>query len=262
MPVELIPLHPRFAAEITGIDLAAPPAAAAMEAIHDAFLDHAVLLFRGQDLDAAAEARIGLALAAIEAPLIARSSLLRPPALRVEAGGAPGTAPPEAAWHADGSAAAEPALACMAHAPAGRPAQGRIGFADQRAALALLPRPLRARAEGLRAEHAGPARAEHPLVRSHPITGEDSLFLDPLTTTRILNVTPAESAALLARLAAAATDPRLCWEHAWAPGDVLLWDNRVVLHTGGPDAGLLRLRIEGDRPAGTRALEMPWVVAG
>ncbi|MBL6454247.1 TauD/TfdA family dioxygenase [Belnapia sp. T6] len=258
-------LHPHFAVEVTGLDLAAPLDAPMLEALHDAFLDHAVLLFRGQTLGPAAQARLATRLAALEAPLLDRRSLLRPPALRVVSGIPEGELPPGPAWHADHSHMAEPALACLAHAHAhARAGEGaEIAFADQRAALGLLPTGLRRRAEELRAEHRhGPDRAEHPVVRSHPLTGDPALFVSPGFTRRILNLPAGESERLLATLFAAATAPEVTWRHAWQPGDLLLWDNRVVLHTGAPAPALQRVRIEGDRPLGLRAAEMPWVVAG
>lgn len=273
--MQIHPLHPAFAAEVTGLDLAAPLDALAFDVLHDAFLDHAVLLFRGQSLSPAAQSAFAAGLAAVEAPLLDRRSMLLPPALRIVAGIPDGEAPPGAAWHADHTHEAEPSLACLAHAGAHSPgteapsaaAPGaeatEIAFADQRAALALLPPGLRRRAEELRAEHAHHGRlAEHPVIRSHPVTGEGALFVNPAFTRRILNLPAGESDRLLAALFAAATAPSVTWRHAWQPGDLILWDNRAVLHTGAPADALQRVRIEGDRPLGLGALEMPWVVAG
>jgi taurine dioxygenase len=262
--MDILPLHPLFAAEVTGLDLAGPIDVPTLEVLHDAFLEHAVLLFRSQRLSAAAQAGFATRFAALEAPLLDRMSVLLPPALRVITGNPPGEAPPpDTAWHADHTHDSEPSLACFVHATsAGAPA-GDLAFADQRAALAGLPAALRHRAEELRAEHRHAGHlAEHPVVRSHPVTGEASLFVNPAFTTRILNLPARDSEALLAGLFAAATAPRVCWRHRLEPGDLLLWDNRAVLHTGTPAAALQQTRIEGDRPLGTRALEMPWVVAG
>jgi alpha-ketoglutarate-dependent taurine dioxygenase len=100
------------------------------------------------------------------------------------------------------------------------------------------------------------------VVRSHPVTGEAALFVSPAFTACVLNLPAAESDRLLAMLFAAATAQPVTWQHGWQPGDLLLWDNRAVLHTGTATAMLQRTRIEGDRPLGTRALDMPWVMAG
>ena len=190
--------------------------------------------------------------------------MLLPPALHITAGNRPGeTPPPGAAWHADHTHDAEPSLACIVHAAGPEALAGAIGFADQRAALDRLSPGLRQRVEELRAEHRHAGHlAEHPVVRSHPLTGGPALFVNPAFTTRILNLPQAESDRLLATLFAAATAPQVSWRHGLEAGDLLLWDNRTVLHTGTPEAALQRTRIEGDRPLGLRALDMPWVVAG
>jgi alpha-ketoglutarate-dependent taurine dioxygenase len=67
---------------------------------------------------------------------------------------------------------------------------------------------------------------------------------------------------LLHTLFAAATAEALTWRHDWQAGDVLIWDNRSVLHTASAGSGLEALRIEGDQPTGAATLEMPWVMAG
>lgn len=262
--MDIQPLHPCFGAEVTGLNLAGPFDAATLEVLHDAFIEHAVLLFRGQHLSAGVQAEFAGRLAVLEAPLLDRRSLLLAPALRITSGSPAGEVPlAEASWHADHTHDAEPSLACIAHAAGQAPLAATVTFADQRAALDSLPPAVRHRVEELRAEHRHAGQvAQHPVVRSHPVTGEASLFVNPGFTTRILNLLKAESDRLLATLFAAATVPRLTWTHAWVPGDLLLWDNRVVMHTGTPAAALQRTRIEGDHPLGLNAYEMPWVVAG
>ena len=261
--ISLHPLHSAFGAEVLGVDLAAPLPAPVQEVLHDALIEHGVLLLRGQR---ALPSSVARGLAALEAPLLGQALHQAAPALPLSVG-APVDLPPDRAslpfWHADRSYAAQPALACLMRA--GAPA-GQIAFADQRSALAGLPPALRDRLGQLRAVHASPrdpaARAEHPLVRRHPVTGEAVLYANPAFTTRILNLPDAESRRLLQVLFAAATAEALTWRHDWQAGDVLIWDNRRILHTASSDPALEALRIEGDQPAGAAALEMPWVVAG
>jgi len=263
--IGLRPLHPLAGAEVTGLALARPLAAPMAEVLHDALIEHGVLLIRDQAADQAALAALAAQLAAIEAPLLDQGLHQAPLTLPLSIGAPPEVPPPGAGpfWHADRSYAASPALACIAHAEL---AGGRIAFADQRAAAARLPPGLRAQIETLQAEHRNPAapaqHAEHPVLRRHPITGDATLAVSPGFTTRILNRTAAESRALLARLFAAATDAALVFTHACQPGDVVIWDNRRMLHTACTAAGITRLRIEGDRPVGAQALAMPWVSAG
>lgn len=262
--ISLHALHPGFGVEVRGLDLAMPLPAPVMEVLHDALIEHGLLLLRGQS---ALPEAIALGLAALEAPLLGQALHQAAPALPLSVGAPADLPPPERAdspfWHADRSYAAEPGLACLMRADA--PA-GTIAFADQRGAWASLPPALRDRLTPLRAVHASPldprARAEHPVVRRHPVTGESVLYANPAFTTRILNLPEAESRRLLQALFAAATAEALTWRHDWRAGDVLIWDNRRLLHTASAGPGLKALRIEGDQPTGAATLEMPWVMAG
>ncbi|MFZ4406596.1 MAG: TauD/TfdA dioxygenase family protein [Paracraurococcus sp.] len=262
--IALRPLHPAFGAEISGLDLATPLAAGMLEVLHDALIEHGVLLLRDQR---ALPQCIARGLAALEAPWLGQALHQAAPALPLSVGAVPDLPPPGQAarpfWHADRSYAAEPGLACLMRADA--PA-GTIAFADQRAALAGLPSALRARLESLRAVHESPLdrtlRAEHPLVRRHPVTGDASLYADPAFTTRILNLPMVESDLLLGAAFATATAEAITWRHDWQSGDVLVWDNRRMLHTASSGPGLDSLRIEGDLPRAAALLDMPWVIAG
>ncbi|MFL5333207.1 MAG: TauD/TfdA dioxygenase family protein [Geminicoccaceae bacterium] len=262
--IALRPLHAALGAEVLGLDLSFSLPAPVLEVLHDALLEHGVLLLRHQRCLPESLAR---GLSALEASLLGQALHQAAPALPLSIGAPPDLPPPGAApgpfWHADRSYAAEPALACLMRATA---VADEIAFADQRRALASLPVTLRARLDSLRAVHANPldatARAEHPVVRRHPVTGEAALYVNPAFTTRILNLPETESRRLLQALFAVATAEALTWRHAWQEGDVLIWDNRSVLHTASSRPTLEALRIEGDRPTSAAALDMPWVMAG
>ncbi|MEN0075691.1 MAG: TauD/TfdA family dioxygenase [Paracraurococcus sp.] len=265
--ISLHPLHPDFGVEFRGVDLAAAPSPYLLDLLHDALIEHGVLLLRGQG--GLAE-RVASGLAALEASLLGQALHQAPPALPLSVGAVPDLPPPGRApgpfWHADRSYAAEPGLACLLHATGTEIAIGdEIAFADQRRALASLPAALRDHAGALRAEHANPrdpaARTEHPVLRRHPVTGEPSLYVNPAFTTRILNLPAAQSDRLLRTLLAAATAEAITWRHRWQAGDVLIWDNRCLLHSASSGPALHALRIEGDRPV-PAAQPMPWVMAG
>jgi taurine dioxygenase len=68
-------------------------------------------------------------------------------------------------------------------------------------------------------------------VRTHPVTGSKSLYLCPAVISHIEGMDNAESAALLEALIAHATQPRFVYSHRWHKGDLVMWDNRAVLHT-------------------------------
>ena len=70
----------------------------------------------------------------------------------------------------------------------------------------------------------------HPIISTHPETGANSLFLGRRHSAYANGLSLAESAALLDELWEHAAQPRFCYEHVWAAGDVVIWDNRCTLH--------------------------------
>lgn len=127
---------------------------------------------------------------------------------------------------------------------------GETHFADMRAAYDALPEQMKARIEGLSAEHsyfwsrkaagfpvseeqieAGP-KATHPLVHVHPGSGRKSLYI-AAHAMRIPGMADAEARALLAELSTFATQDRFTFTHRWQPGDLVIWDNFATMHRGG-----------------------------
>ena len=95
--------------------------------------------------------------------------------------------------------------------------------------------------------------AVHPLVRTHPETGRPCLYLGRRSKSHLTGFDPSESDALLDALWEHATRPEHAWYHAWQPGDLLMWDNRCVMHRReafDPDARrvLHRVVIKGTQP--------------
>ena len=70
---------------------------------------------------------------------------------------------------------------------------------------------------------------DHPLVRTHPHTGEKALYLGNHAL-RIAGMDASEGAALLEALLTHATQPRFTYAHRWRQGDLVMWDNRATLH--------------------------------
>jgi taurine dioxygenase len=94
----------------------------------------------------------------------------------------------------------------------------------------------------------------HPIVRTHPDTGYDALYLGRRPNAYINGLSVEQSEELLDELWSHATQPELTWHHVWRPGDILMWDNRCVMHHRDPfDAGarriMHRVQCAGDRPA-------------
>ena len=78
---------------------------------------------------------------------------------------------------------------------------------------------------------------EHPIVRTHPITGRKALYLCPGMTTEIVGWDPAESREMLDYLFEWTIQPRYVYSHAWRPGDVIVIDNLRVMHGRRPFTG-------------------------
>jgi len=93
----------------------------------------------------------------------------------------------------------------------------------------------------------------HPLIRTHPVSGRKALFLSEAFLARIVDVTKAESDALLRFLFAHATKPEFTLRWKWQQDDVVFWDNRVTQHYGVADylphrRVMNRATILGDKP--------------
>jgi len=94
---------------------------------------------------------------------------------------------------------------------------------------------------------------EHPVVRTHPETGNRTLYVNGAFTSHIKDMDPDESAALLARLYASAANPEIQCRFRWAPGSIAFWDNRACQHFAAsdyfPEVRIMeRVTIAGDRP--------------
>ncbi len=69
-----------------------------------------------------------------------------------------------------------------------------------------------------------------PMVRIHPETGRPALYVSPSLSSRIVGMTVDESAGLLSHLKQVSVNPQFVYRHSWRVGDLLMWDNRCLLH--------------------------------
>jgi taurine dioxygenase len=151
-------------------------------------------------------------------------------------------------WHTDMCYVPEPALASALYALETPKAQGDTWFLDMRDVYDLLPERLRARVATLSCKHddsrtaAGDLRhdresvtdittssgAVHPLVRTRPGSDRKALYLGRRLNAYIPGLPLSESEALLDELWSYCDD--VGWPHRWRPGDLVVWDNRVMMH--------------------------------
>ena len=146
-------------------------------------------------------------------------------------------------WHSESSGHPTPPSISFLAAGILPPAGGDTLFANQHLAFAELSPALQALLLPLRAEHGiavagkSTSSAIHPVVRTHPETGERALYVDEMFTRCFEGMTEEESSGLLDYLLAHATRAEFCYRHCWKPGDVLVWDNRSVQHRAIHDYG-------------------------
>lgn len=154
-------------------------------------------------------------------------------------------------WHCDISFLNPPAAVSILHGIEIPVRGGDTLFADQVLALARLSDPVRSMLGSLTATHVYPDMAEgpdtaavHPVVRRHPTTGAESLYVNPAFVDRINELTRPESAALLALLFEHQVRPEFQLRLTWAPDQVVLWDNRTTLHYAMNDPVETRRRLQ------------------
>jgi len=145
------------------------------------------------------------------------------------------TTPPRSVFHTDTSYVRRPPALTALRAVRVPAAGGCTLFSDQVAAAARLPGPVRAALGGRTVLHSlgsDPADgARHPLFRQHPLTAESALYLStPARLSAISGVDERTSARLVAALYWHSIRRSLLYRHAWRPGDVVVWDNRVTMH--------------------------------
>jgi len=249
-------------AEIGGVDLRTIDDAG-FARIHRAWLDHLVLLFRGQQLtddDLIAFSRRFGALDWAPVQETGRRFVEGHPEIYVVSNVIENGVPigslgaGEAVWHTDMSYLESPPKASMLYALEVPAAGGNTYFCNMYRVYELLPEELRRRIAGLTLKHDGTynsggyvrqgvtavddpvtsAGVYHPLVVTHPESGRRALYLGRRRNAYIGGLPLAESEALLDELWAYTAREDVSWFNQWRTGDVVLWDNRCTMHRRDP----------------------------
>jgi len=277
MAPTVTPINATLGAVVSGLELAHMDEAT-WKVVERAFLEHGVLIFPGQHLTEAEQVAfarrfgdIELLAADPEQKAVAISNV-KPDGTILEADehrykslrGNEG-------WHTDSSYMPLAAKASCLSAQVVPSSGGETEWADMRAAYDALDDATRRRIAGLSAHHSlyhsqakighmvetGAAYGFHtkgaplrPLVKVHPVTGRPALFIGRHAY-GIPGLSQAESEQLLSDLVDFACRPPRTYAHVWHPGDVVIWDNRCVLHRARPydyrEARVMRhTRVAGD----------------
>ena len=277
MAIEAIALTPHIGAEIRGVDLTKPFDEATRKTVYDLWLEHLVLLFRGQDLTqeqfVAATGNFGTL-----AKLV-RPAEFRPPGYarlldnimlisNIRENGVPiGALPDGEMWfHHDMLHVEIPHKGTCLYSVEVPSHGGNTLFANCYRAYETMPLDVRDKLEGRRAFNSynlgemkrGDGKgvphmkmSSHPVFRTHDETGRKAVNVNRLMTAHVEDMDREESDRLLAAVFDHSENPEWVYEHVWRPHDLLVWDNRCSMHarTDFPEGErrlMLRTTIEGN----------------
>ena len=249
--MKVTPLSPVIGAEVVGVNLADGVDRRVVCTPSPGFLNHGVLVLRSQD-GLAPEAQVGFArrFGALHRHPAAPGLAIDPNIFVVHTHAKSQIANGNG-WHSDVSCEPEPPLATMLQMHTLPPSGGGDTlFASMEAAYRAFSLPVRRFLSGLRAAHESEhvyrgryadrgvvdddrkdyPMAVHPVIRTHPETGRQSVYVNRGFTTRIVDVSPSESQAVLRWIFSHLEQPEFQIRVTWHENDVVIWDNRCVQH--------------------------------
>ncbi len=248
------PLSEALGARVTGIDVGQPIDNSSADVLREAFSYYSVLCLPDQEIDSDHQAEFAALFGKVDRsphrptdnPNERQSSRGVMYVSNIKKDGKHiGVLPDgEMHFHSDGSHRENPYRATTLYAIKVPSSGGQTMFANLAAAYDALDLETKNLVNGLTANHVfnynktrredipkdAEAYASHPLVREHPVTGRKSLYLSRLMTTRINELDPEKSEALLLRLIDHCESEKFIYEHDWRPLDLVIWDNRSVNH--------------------------------
>jgi taurine dioxygenase len=280
--IDVIPTGGPLGAEVKGIDLSSALSDTLIASIRSAWLRHCVIYFRDQNLTDSQLVKLARRFGKTQSVEFQSAEYNRAGLLpeidvvsNVVIDGKPigCTGAGELGWHTDMSIFDIPASATILYGEEIPPSGGNTRFANTQLAYETLDPALKEKIADLKSIHdiantaSGTTRggfqavadkttdpgAVHPVVRTHGETGRKALFLGRKGNGYVKGLTVQESDMLLDELWNHMTNPRFVWEHRWQRGDVVMWDNRSVVHSRGafdPQSRrvLRRVTVESERP--------------
>ncbi len=272
------PLSPALGASISGVDISQQLRAKTFEAIRDAWFEYGVVCIPGQTLDEMQQVRFGEQFGELAHTQGDYTSGKGHPAImyitnQKEDGKYVGALPDgEMYFHSDMCYVERPSMATMLYAMVIPSAGGNTLFANMYKAYETLPEATKQKLAGLKAVNsyepgtAAPTSAmrtrstptpdarsfAQPVICTHPVTGKKSLYINRLMTEYIVGMPRDESNALLESLFDHQEQAQFIYEHRWTPGELMIWDNRCMLHARSDFNAnelrkLRRITVKGDR---------------
>ena len=253
MSLTITPLSSALGAQIDGVDLTRPLSPQQRDAIEQALLEHQVIFFKDQSITPQQQARFAANFGDLHIHPIYPNVPEQPEVLVLDT--AVTDVRDNAVWHTDVTFLPTPAMGAVLSAKQLPAFGGDTLWASGIAAFEGLSRPLQVLLDGLTATHdftksfplerfgstpedflrwdqtrKNNPPLSHPVVRTHPVSGRKSLFVNEGFTTKINELSEAESEAILKLLFAHSTRPEYTIRWRWQENDVAFWDNRVTQH--------------------------------
>jgi taurine dioxygenase len=280
--LRIVPLSQHVGADVVGVDLSQPLSDQAFEQIFQGWMRHLVLRFRGQHLTKEQLLEFSRRFGELDkAPvnvsgknwLEGYPEMAVMSNIKVEGKSIGSLGYGEAVWHTDMSYNEIAPSAALLYAIEVTRTGGETGFLSMYDAYESLPDDLKRAIENRQIKHdasrnsAGELRkgfpvitdprdapgAVHPAVIRHPVTGRKALYLGRRPFGYVMGLSLEDSESLLDRLWAHASRQERAWFQKWSVGDLLIWDNRCVMHKRTAfDANerrlLYRTQVKGGRP--------------
>ena len=262
-------LTPIIGAEVDGVDLAQPLGNRQIDELHRALAENLVIFFRDQHLTEDQHLAFGRLFGDLHIHPAAPSVAGKPELMIIHADKDSPRANGEG-WHSDVSCDLEPPMGSILYIRKCPPHGGDTLFASMYAAYDALSDRMKTYLDGLKAEHSGDhyrgqyanygiadkaeyPRAEHPVVRIHPVTGKKALYVNKGFTRRLIGVPLDESEGILNYLYEHMANPLFQCRFRWQENSIAFWDNRCVQHHAMWDywphtRSGNRVTVKGDRP--------------
>jgi alpha-ketoglutarate-dependent taurine dioxygenase len=269
--LKVSPVTPFIGGEVSGIDLGDTPDEATFSRLKDALTEYQVLFFRDQDISVESQMALGAWFGDLVAHPNDPGLEDHPEVMIIHADEASKRVAGES-WHSDVSCEEEPPLGSILRIHTLPDTGGDTLFASMYAAYEALSEPMKRLLDGMTAVHDGAPyyrsvnsrigrddggrdypRAEHPMVRTHPVSGRKALFVNSMFTTEIVGLPKRESDAILSFLYDHIAQPQFQCRFRWGKNSMAFWDNRCVQHQAIWDywpqrRSGYRVTIKGERP--------------
>ncbi len=245
--IEVRKCTPNIGAEIYGIDLSKPLGDEQFRDVHAALMDNLVIFFRDQKLSLERHKELGARFGKLHFHPAAPRVFPEHPEVFVIKADESSTYVAGEDWHSDVSCDAEPPMGSILYLTEVPPdGGGDTLFANMYLAYDRLSERIRTLLDGMTAIHDGEQlyrgrygnddtgkvypRAEHPVVRTHPVTRRKSLYVNRFFTTHVVGLSKIESDGLLQMLFRHIETPEFQVRFRWQPGSIAFWDNRCAQH--------------------------------